>query len=258
MSHRPCRAGRAMVAGVLPLAVVLTLAGCGSGKEPAAAASSSAASSSSSSTTTEAKAPSASELYTKARATALASKSAHIVGEMTNEGKKLVIDLAGNVDGLNQSLELSEGGDSKVTIVTVGGKNYLSATEEFWADQVGADLAKNLEGKFVVLPDAQAKEFGDLTLKSLLTEMFEDKGLSVLQSANATVEKTTVDGADAWKITEKVGGDGAALVVSADEKATLLRIEGTKESPGKLDFSEWDKVPALEAPAKSKIIELPK
>ena len=255
MSHRPCRA---LVAGVLPVAVALVLAGCGSEKEPAAAGSSSKPSSSSSSTTTVEKTPSASDLWTKARATALAAKSAHIAGQMTNDGETLVIDLAGTVDGKNQSLELSEGGDSKVTIVTVGGKNYLSATEKFWADQVGADLAKNLQGKFVILPAAQAKEFGDLTLKSLLTELFEDKGLSVLQSANAKVEKTTVDGADAWKVSEKVGGDGAALVVAADEKATVLRIEGTKDSPGKLDFSEWDKVPALEAPAKSKVIELPK
>ena len=255
MSHRP---RRALGAGVLPLAIALALAGCGGGQEPAAPGSSPSAASSSSSTTATEKTPSASDLWTRARATALAAKSAHIAGQMTNDGDTLVIDLAGTVDGKNQSLELSEGGDSKVTIVTVGGKNYLSATEKFWVDQVGADLAKNLQGKYVILPAAQAKEFGDLTLKGLLTEMFEDKELSVLQGANAKVEKTTVDGADAWKVTERVGSDGAALVVAADEKATLLRIQGTKDSPGKLDFSEWDKVPALQAPAKSAVIELPK
>lgn len=256
MPHRPCRA---LVAGVLPLAVALTLAGCGSEKEPAAAASSSGSSTtSSSSSSTSTKAPSASDLYAKARASALAAKSAHIAGQMTEKGSTLVIDLAGTIDGTNQSLELSEGGDSKITIVTVGGKNYLSATEEFWADQVGADAAATMQGKFVILPAAQAKEFGDLTLRGLLTELFEDKGMSGLQSANAKVEKTTVDGADAWKLTDRVGSDGAALVVSADDGATLLRIEGPKDSPGKLDFSEWDKVPALKAPDRSKVVEIPK
>ena len=255
MSHRPCRA---LVAGVVPVAVALVLAGCGSEKEPAAAASPSGSSTSSSSSSTSTKAPSASDLYAKARTSALAAKSAHIAGQMTEKGDTLVIDLAGTIDGKNQSLELSEGGSSKITIVTVDGTNYLSATEEFWADQVGADAAKTMQGKFVILPAAQAKEFGDLTLKGLLTELFEDKGMSVLQSANAEVETTTVDGADAWKLTDRVGSDGAALVVSADEAATLLRIEGPKDSPGKLDFSEWDKVPAVTAPAPSKVIDLPK
>ena len=253
MSRPPRRA----LAAVVPLAVALGLAGCGSEKEPAAASGSSK-SSSSSSTTTEAKPPSASELYAQARKTALASESGHISGEFTDAGDTLSIDLAGTVDGSNQSLELGQGADSKITILTVGGKNYLSATEDFWAQQVGATRAKTLRDKYVNLPAAQAKEFGDLTIKGMLTDMFDDKEMSVLEGANTNVEKTTVDGADAWKLTERTGGDGAALLVSADGKATLLRIEGPKDSPGKLDFSEWDKVPAVTAPASSKVIDLPK
>ncbi|OLP67412.1 hypothetical protein BJM39_02745, partial [Salmonella enterica subsp. enterica serovar Javiana] len=197
---RPSR--RALVAGVVPLSVALALAGCGSEKEPAAAGSPSKASSSSS-TTTEAKPPSASELYKQARKTALAAESGHIVGQFTDEGDSLSIDLAGTVDGSNQSVELGQSADSKITILTVGGKYYLSATEDFWADQVGAGPAKTLQNKFVILPAAQAKEFGDLTIKGLLTDMFEDKELGVLDSVNTRVEKTTVDGADAWKLTER-------------------------------------------------------
>lgn len=253
MSRPPRRA----LAAVVPLAVALGLAGCGSEKEPTAASGSST-SSSSSSTTTEAKPPSAAELYAQARKTALASESGHISGEFTDAGDTLSIDLAGTVDGSNQSLELGQGADSKITILTVGGKNYLSATEDFWAQQVGATRAKTLRDKYVNLPAAQAKEFGDLTIKGMLTDMFDDKELSVLEGANTRVSKTTVDGADAWKLTERSGGDGAALLVSADGKATLLRIEGPKDSPGKLDFSEWDKVPAVTAPAPSKVIDLPK
>ena len=256
MSVRP---RRALAAGVVPLTVALALAGCGSEKQPADAGSRSKASASSSSTTTtKAEPPSASSLYAQARKTALGAESGHIAGQMTDEGDTITIDLAGTVDGTNQSLELGQGADSKITILTVGGKNYLSATEDFWADQVGAGPAKTLQNKFVILPAAQAKEFGDLTIKSLLTEMFEDKELSVLDSANTRVEKTTIDGADAWKLTERTGGDGAVLVVSADDKATLLRIEGPKDSPGRLDFSEWDKVPAVTVPAPGKVIELPK
>ena len=255
MSRQP---RRALVAVAVPLTVALALAGCGSEKEPAAAGSSSKASASSSSTTTEAKPPSASELYAQARKTALAAESGHIAGQMTDDGQTFTIDLAGAADGSNQSLELGQSADSKITILTVGGKSYLSATEDFWADQVGAGPAKTLQNKFVVLPPAQAKEYGDLTIKGLLTDMFDDKELGALDSANTRVEKTTVDGADAWKLTERTGGDGAALLVSADGKATLLRIEGPKDSPGKLDFSEWDKVPAVTAPAPGKVIELPK
>ncbi|MEO6413662.1 MAG: hypothetical protein ABIO48_13835 [Pedococcus sp.] len=243
---------RAFAALAVPLVTATALAACGSGD----GTSTSSSSSSSSSTTTEAKPPTAAELFDQARATALSAKSAHITGSVTDDGKPMTVDLTGTTDGSNQSLELGVGGGAKATILTVAGKYYLLGNAKFWSGELGAQAAKLLDGKYVKIPPADAKDFGDLTIKSLLTEMFEDKEMqTALKSANAKVSKTTVDGAAAYSIADKTGGE---LVVSADGKATIFKIVGPSDEEGELEFSEWNKVAKVAPPNPSTVIDLPK
>lgn len=247
---------RAVAALAIPLLAATALAGCGSDKGGGTTSSSS---SSSSSTTTEAALPKAAELFDQARKTALAAQSAHIVGTVDQDGKEMTIDLAGTTDGSNQSLELGIGGDQKLTILTVGGQYYLLGSDEFWTSQGGAPVAKLLKGKFVKVPAAEAKEFGDMTMKSLLTELFDDKDMqATMKSSEAKVAKSTHDGAAAYTITDNTGKDKGELVVSADGKATIYKIVGNGKDQGSLEFSEWDKVAKVAAPSPSKVIELPK
>ena len=85
-------------------------------------------------------------------------------------------------------------------------KYYLLGNDEFWTTQISADAAKLLGGKYVRMPAAQAKDFGDLTIKSLLTDMFGDKEMkTALASEDSKVAKATYDGADAYSITDKSG-----------------------------------------------------
>jgi hypothetical protein len=240
-----------------PLLTATALAGCGS--DDGGTTSSSSSSSSSSSTTTEAALPTAAKLFEQAKTTALAAESAHIVGSVNDDGKAMTIDLAGMTDGSNQALEIGVGGDGKATILTVAGKYYLLGNDEFWTSQAGADAAKLLSGKYVNVPAAEAKDFGDLTIKSLLTEMFGDKEMqTALASSDSKVTKTTEDGAAAYSITDKTGKDGGELVVSADGKATIFKIVGPDDDTGTLAFSEWNKVAKVAAPPASKVITLPK
>ena len=238
-----------------PLLTATALAGCGSddgGTTPSS-------SSSSSTTTTEAALPTAAKLFAQAKSTALAAESAHIVGSVKDDGKDMTIDLAGTTDGSNQALEIGVGAGAKATILTVAGKYYLLGNDEFWTSQGGADAAKLLSGKYVSVPAAEAKDFGDITIKSLLTEMFDDKEMqAALASTDSKVTKTTEDGAAAYSITDKTGKDGGELIVSADGKATIFKIVGPDDDTGTLAFSEWNKVAKVAAPPASKVITLPK
>ena len=249
---------RALGALTISLLTATALAACGSDKD-GTTPSSTSSSSSSSSTTTEAELPKAAELFDKARTTALAAQSTHITGSVDDDGKPMTIDLAGTTDGSNQSLELGVGKGEKATILTVGGKYYLLGNDEFWTSQISADAAKLLGGKYVRMPAAEAKEFGDLTIKSLLTELFGDKEMkTALASPDSKVAKATYDGAAAYSITDKTGKDNGELVVSADGKATIFKLVGPDDDTGTLEFSEWDKVAKVAAPDPSKVINLPK
>ncbi|SDP39470.1 hypothetical protein SAMN04489867_2303 [Pedococcus dokdonensis] len=249
---------RVLAALAVPLLAATALAGCGSDKgDPTT--SSSTSSSSSSSTTTEATLPTAAELFDQAEKSALAAKSAHITGSVENDGTSMTIDLAGTTDGSNQSLELGVGGSQKATILTVGGKYYLLGNDEFWTKQISADAAKLLGGKYVRMPAEQAKDFGDMTIKSLLKELFDDKEMqAALKAEDSKVSKATYDGAEAYSITDKSGKENGELLVSADGKATIFKIVGPDDDTGTLEFSEWDKVATIAAPAASKVINLPK
>lgn len=240
----------------IPLLAATALAGCGSDKPDPATSSSSP---SSSSTTTEAKPPTAAELFDQARKTALAADSTHITGSVTDDGKPMTIDLAGTTDGSNQSLELGVGKGAKATILTVGGKYYLLGNDEFWTTQISKDAAKLLAGKYVRMPATEAKDFGDLTIKSLLTELFGDKEMkAALAAPDSKVTKATYDGAAAYSITDKSGKDNGELLVSADGKATIYKIVGPDDDTGTLEFSEWNTVAKVAAPDPDKVINLPK
>ena len=248
---------RALGALTITLLTATALAGCGSDKE--GATSSSSTSSSSSSTTTEAKPPTAAELFDLAKKSALAADSTHITGSVDNDGQPMTIDLAGTTDGSNQTLELGVGKGAKATILTVGGKYFLLGNDEFWTGQISADAAKLLAGKYVRVPASEAKNFGDLTIKSLLTDLFSDKEMkAALASPDSKVEKATYDGAAAYSITDKSGKDNGELLVSADGKATIYRLVGPDDDTGTLEFSEWDKVAKVAAPDPDKVINLPK
>lgn len=249
------RLRHALTPVVLASAAALTLAACGSGG--GSGGGSSAASSSSSSSTTTALLPTAKELLEKARTTALAAESTHLVGTVTDDGKPMDVDVSGRTDGTNQSLKLKVGGGQEATILTIGSRYYLLGNEEFWTEQGGSQVAKLLQDKYVLMPASEAKDFGDLTIESLLTEMFADPDVQKIQTSG-TVTRGRVDGDEAYVVTGPGGAQQGEFFVSADGKATLLKVIGPRDDPAQLTFSEWDQVKPVPAPPESKVIEMPK
>lgn len=207
--------------------------------------------------------PSAQDLWTKARTSALAAKSGHMKGFQSNSGQKLTIDLAGTTDGTNQQITMT-GADAAgstirgtMTLLTVGGAYYVKGDQTFWTKQGGLTPAqfKMLNGKYIKAPAASGKAFGSFTLKMMLDAAFKVENLSTLENLTTKVEKTTHAGVPAYKITPK-SSDGTTIIVTADDNAHLLQIATTYDNaPLQYEFSQWNAVPVVKAPPANQIVK---
>lgn len=241
---------RPVGAAALALTVALGLSSCGS-EEPGGEATSGASSSASPSPSAskEPDKPSAKDLFSSAKDSALAAKSGRISGTVIEDGEPMTIDLAGTADGSNQEALISTP-EGAVTVRTVGGKTWMSADEEFWLAG-GADEAttKDLVGKFSPLDAEAAAELSDLSLGSLLTVMLEDADISALQSMVTDVTAAKVGSTPAWSMGEPSLGQ---VLISVETQEILQMVS---KGNGDLTFSEWNAVKPFTAPAKKDIVE---
>lgn len=238
---------RRAVTSVAALTLAATLAGCGG------SSSDSSATGGSSSTSSPAKKPGAGTVYKQARQTALAAKNGHVSGTVTDSGTQTSIDLLGTADGSNQKVTFRAASEGTFTLLTVAGKNWVQGDKTFWTANADAATATRLDGKWVVVPDEQAKDFGDTNLKGLLSDMFDNKSLSTLESLATAVNETEVGGVQAYVLQDK-GSDDGQVFVTADGSAHLIKIVGPKDQPGTLTFSQWDAVKPFTAPAAGDIV----
>ena len=239
---------RRAATSVAAIALAATLAGCGG-----SSSDSTSTSGSPSSSTSSAKKPGAGTVYKQARATALAAKNGHVSGTVTDSGTQTSIDLVGAADGSNQKATFKAAKEGTFTLLTVAGKNWVQGDTTFWTTNADAATASKLDGKWVVVPDEQAKDFGDTNLKGLLSDMFDNQSLSTLESLATAVNETEVDGVKAYVLQDK-GSDDGQVFVTADGTAHLIKIVGPKDQPGTLTFSEWDAVKPFTAPAAGDIV----
>ena len=241
---------RRVATTVAAVAIATSIAACGSSSPSAGKTGSST------STPSPTKKPGAGAVYKQARQSALAAKSGHVSGTVSEEGSSTSIDLRGAVDGSNQKVTFAAPAEGTFTLLTVGGKNWVQGDKKFWTTNADAATATQLTGKYVAVPASQAKDFGDTNLKGLLTEMFSDKSLSALESLATAVTETDVNGIKAYVLQDK-GTDDGQVFVTADGKAQLLKIVGPKDDAGTLTFSEWDAVPPFSAPPASQVVTSP-
>lgn len=232
------------------VAAVFGLAGCAGSTD--ASSSSSAAAGSTGSPTPSAVTPdepSVGELYTKVRTSSLKAESGHVVGFVTDKGERLEIEIEGLADGSNQSVNVGIG-KGTATILTVGGKNYLSGEKGFWTEQTkDPEAAKALVGKYVAVSAADAKELGDLNLGSLLKEMFADEELGKLERLTTGVETRSEGGQEVW-----VASDSSGSEFWVDpESENLVKIVVSGDDAGELTFDSWNGAATVKAPPAKKI-----
>lgn len=198
--------------------------------------------------------PSAKEVYAKVRDASLAATSATMKGSLPEGKETLVVEISGSTKGDPQRATLQLGKKSgKATVITVGGKYYLTGDDAFWSEQAGVDGAKALKNKYVVIEESAAKELGDFQIGSMLKDMFSDPELSTFESLLTPVGVGTVGDTPAWVL--GASGEGQIFVAS-DGSDQLLKIVGPKSTPGEFTFSDWNTAAKVVAPKKEQIIAM--
>jgi hypothetical protein len=125
----------------------------------------------------------------------------------------------------------------------VGGKTYRKADTAYWTKNYSAAVAKTLAGKYTLLSAESAASTGAPTVSGLLNQIYA----SATGQLSTKVVKTQVNGVPAYLLTTKT--NDTKIYVSADGKALLLRVEGSKGQLTAWDFTQWNAVPPASAPA---------
>jgi hypothetical protein len=188
--------------------------------------------------------PTAAQSYNLMEKSGAAATSVRVVGDYTNQGQALQLDVSG--DRTSQTMRLLVNfGPGVIDILKVNGDFYLRADAAFWMRLDGsAATAKMVSGKYVRVPAAAAAGMGDFTIGALLSQVFT-QDIPVAQNLNPTVQRSHVNGVPAYLITAKAGL-GIKVYVSTDGQGSLLRTESTKN--GTLDFTQWDTAGTTTAP----------
>jgi hypothetical protein len=187
------------------------------------------------------------DLYAQVKAATLGATSVHLHSDAVENGKRSVYDVVGRLDGTNQRVRRTAEGEGTVEFLVVGGKAWEKGDAAALRSQglSAAEIAASA-GKYVEMSPAEAKELDDPS--SGLAKIFSTGEVSFLDQANTVVEDVTEQGVPAWKLSDRVGSEGATWIVSADGKAHLLKIVATSTDPGTDVFTEWDAVPPFTPP----------
>jgi hypothetical protein len=244
----------------LAAAVVLALSACSSSAPDAktTSAKASAGSSSSAPVATSTTAASATALFEQLRKSGAAAKSVRIKGSIANgsitsKAVKVQVDIAGDRAGKNMRAMVNDG-TGAIEILTAGGQTYLKADTAYWTKNGSAAVAKLAAGKYIKVPAGSSAGIGGLTVGKLLDQIFA-KDISTAGKVNTNVTKTEVGGVPAYVMTTKV--DDMKIYVSADGKARLMRVEGSKGQQTTLDFTQWNTVPPASAPPADQLANIP-
>lgn len=244
---------RMMVAGVA-VAAVLALSACGGGAAGRTPTSTSAATP----TSTPSPLPSAEALLEKANADARNAQSVRLLVVGTRNGQRAEAELAGRMDGSNQSVRHTVG-DGVLRILTVDGFEYTQANEEYMkAEDTPPEKIARLRGKWIKSPGVELA--AELNPQQLLQP--EHLPIILTEKPNIKVTAEDLAGVPAYKISD-ASVPSKAVWVSADDKNRFLRIAGVEgeeviwfgdpNTPFVMDLSDWDAVEPVSAPPASDI-----
>jgi hypothetical protein len=143
------------------------------------------------------------------------------------------------------------GAESPVTLIAVGGRVYVTGDADFMADNIGADAAERMAGKWLLLPAYATSDFS----------IFAD-GASFAQAVfgeQGTVEMSGVrDVAGVTAVGLVFSETGGTLWVSARGEPLPIRFEekGAAGGTGILTFSDFGADVAIEAPAAESVVDI--
>jgi hypothetical protein len=259
-SEASMRRAPALLAPVV--AITLVVSGCSSTKSGTGSqitlnnsggtttSSSASSSSSSSSSGSDLSSLSASELVDKSKQAAKDAKSLKIEGGVIESDQTVELSLAYAENGTSGYVTTQ---GYKIEIIQIGQVIYFKAPDAFWKAQAGANAAAVLakvSGKWIKTSstDSDFSDFSTFTDKdSFLDQLYEDT------SDVSKGDPATINGVDCLALSDTTG----TLYVAGDD-ARPIELSGKDPSKGgtvKLDFTEYNSVPAAQAPPPAQTID---
>ena len=232
------RLGTRLAGGLTAGLAALLLAGCGSSDEaPAAAAASSAPSSSAAPSTESRTGP---QVAVAAADALEEAGSAHVSGTVGTGAEAETVDLQLQGEDVSGTIDL---GGMQVQLLTVGGVSYFQAAADFWVNSgAPAEAAAELAGKWVVVPEEQAADVGELTLSGLADELRAPSD-GAIEDAVTTEQ---LDGKDVLVLTQ---ADGSKLYVAADDPQYPLKTVSGDAEPETMTIDRFGEKTTITAPA---------
>ena len=204
-----------------------------------------------SSTTTSATTPtqSAAEIFGEAVAAAKAATSFRITGTVRTGLDELHLDIAGRVDGTNQSVRMVYSAKGSVELLTIGEQTFLKV-DQVAAASLGAKNPAAIAGKWIAAPGSLAASFADVNLEQMVIL------LESITKFDPTVTTQLVDGITCYRLTSS-GADAGVAYVAADGSSRLVRLVATGTQQSDLSFSQWNDVDPFPVPDPKTVIQLP-
>ncbi len=198
---------------------------------------------------------SADEIMAAARKATGELTSVRLVGDLTNDGQELGMDLVASKGGdCTGSVTL---GDATAEIRSLDGTTWFRPDEAFWKAQGGAQadqLIKLIGDKWVLQPEGEGGLGEVCDLDSLFEDAVDEK------DDDSTYEKgdvTDVEGEQAIAIDATDADDEtstAYVLVEGEHYLTKLERKGTDS--GTVTLSDFNKDVEVEAPADDEVIDL--
>jgi hypothetical protein len=222
---------------------VLGLSGCGSSSSTAASSAAPSASANGIAALT------ADQALTKTKETALAQKSVHVAGKVTNAGQMMALDLHLQ-KGAPGYGSITVGG-STVQIVTTATDVYMKADKAFWTNVGSAAAAAAVGGRWVKAPASNAsfKALSDFT-------NFDVAVADILKPTGTLTKGTegTVSGQPALPLKDSTGGQ---LWIATTGDPLPIQIDGQKAGEV-VAFSDWNIPLTVPVPAAADVVDFTK
>jgi hypothetical protein len=188
-------------------------------------------------------------------------KSLRIEGTVSEDGEETTVNLALNTDGNCEGTIGIKGGHAQM--ISVDGNDYIKGDDAFWlasleGDQATADQITTLLGdRWAKVPkDGGSEGFSEVCdLDSFLDDFLDDTDDSSL-TVGAEGE---VDGAPTVELLGENALNGektTAVVGSGDDHFIYSLTAEGGDSPGEVNFSEFNEPVKAEAPAPEDVLDL--
>jgi hypothetical protein len=166
--------------------------------------------------------------------------AAHLSGTGTQDGKPMQLDVT--VVGADATGTVTMDG-AKLDLINVGGKLYIRASSDFWAQNgIPAAAVSLLDGKWVILPADSAGELSQFSLKGLADELRHPSDGTIKDA----VHTDTVDGKKVVVVTES---NGSTLDVAATGEPYPLKIVDKGSEASTITASDFGKKTKIAAPS---------